>query len=338
MNAMKAMVTGASGHLGANLVRALISRGWDVKALVHRDTRALEGLDIDHVYGDILDVDSLKNAFRGVDIVFHLAARISVIKQDRKQVEEMNIGGVKNVIDSCLSAGVKRLIHISSFHAHIQEPLDELLDETRPLVDSDEYPPYNRSKAEGERIIQESISKGLDAIIITPTGIIGPYDFQPSHFGSTILAIARRKLRILVDAGLDWVDARDVSEGMINAVEKAGSGDRFILSGHRATLGEIAGNIAKYMGQPPPGIILPLQTARLCAPLVSAFDRIRGNRRLFTPISLDELDSCRKISHAKATELLGYRPRPLVETITDTLDWFRETGYLENRSGVRMNE
>ena len=334
---MKAIVTGASGHLGANLIRSLISRGWDVKALVHRDTRALEGLDIEQVHGDILDVSSLKKAFHGEEIVFHLAARISVIKQDKKQVEEMNIDGIKNVISACLSTKVKRLVHVSSFHAHVQEPYDEVLDETRPLVSSDEYPPYNRSKAEGERIIQESISKGLDAIIITPTGIIGPYDFQPSHFGSTILAIARRKLRILVDAGLDWVDARDVSEGMINASEKAEPGDKFLLSGHRTTLGEISGNIANYMGQSPPGIILPLRTARLCAPLVSAFDRIRGNRQLFTPISLDELNSCRKISHAKAAELFGYRPRPLNETITDTLDWFREEGYLENHSGVRID-
>lgn len=329
------MVTGASGHLGANLVRTLLSRGWDVISLVHRDTRALEGLDIERIYGNILDVNSLNTAFRGVDIVFHLAARISVIKQDRKQVEEMNIIGVRNVVNSCLSAGVKRLVHTSSFHAHVQEPLDEILDETRPLVDSNKHPPYNRSKAEGERIIHESISKGLDAIIITPTGIIGPYDFQPSHFGSTILALARRDLRILVDAGLDWVDARDVSEGMINAAEKAGPGDKFILSGHRATLGEIAGNIAKYMGHPPPGIILPLRTARLCAPFVSAFDRTRGNRQLFTPISLNELNSCRKISHTRAAELFGYKPRPLVETISDTLDWFRKKGYLGNRWSSR---
>ena len=334
---MKAIVTGASGHLGANLIRALISRGWDMKALVHRDTRALEGLDIERIHGDILDIHSLNTAFSGVDIVFHLAARISVTKQDRKQVEEMNIIGVRNVIDSCLSVGVKRLVHTSSFHAHVQEPLDELLDETRPLVDSDEYPPYNRSKAEGQRMIQESISRGLDAIIITPTGIIGPYDFQPSHFGSTILAIARRKLRILVDAGLDWVDARDVSEGMINAAERAGPGEKFILSGHRATLDEIAGNIAKYMGQSPPGIILPLRTARLCAPFVSAFDHVRGNRQLFTPISLDELNSSRKISHKKATELFKYKPRSLKETINDTLDWFSQNGYLRNRSGVRNN-
>ena len=337
MSHMKAIVTGASGHLGANLVRALITRKWDVQALVHNDTRALEGLDINHVHGDILDIDSLKDAFKGVDIVFHLAARISVIKQDKKKVDEINIVGVRNVINACLSAGVNRLVHVSSFHAHVQEPLDELLDETRALVDSDRYPPYNQSKAEGERIIQEAISRGLNAVIVTPTGIIGPYDFQPSHFGSTILAIARRKLKILVDAGLDWVDARDVSKGMVDAAEKADPGEKFLLSGHRASLKEIAGDIAEYMGQAPAGIILPLRVAELCAPFVSAFDRIRGSRQLFTPISLNELNSGYKISHIKAAQSFGYRPRPLKETIIDTLDWFCANGYLENHAGVRNN-
>ncbi|MFC1946891.1 NAD-dependent epimerase/dehydratase family protein [Chloroflexota bacterium] len=334
---MKTIITGASGHLGANLIRALISRKWDVKALVHRDTRALEGLDIELVHGDILNVVSLKNAFQRVDIVFHLAARISVIKQDRKQVEEMNIGGVRNVVDSCLSTGVRRLVHVSSFHAHVQEPLDEVLDETRPLVDSDKHPPYNRSKAEGERIIQEAILKGLNAIIITPTGIIGPYDFQPSHFGSTVLAIAHRKLRIIVNAGLDWVDARDVSEGMINAAEKADSGDKFILSGNRATLRNIADYITEYMDQSQVRIVLPFYIARLFAPTVSAFDRIQGKRQLFTPISIDELNSNRHLSHEKAGKQLGYKPRPLKETITDTLDWFKENGYLPNYTGVENN-
>lgn len=334
---MKAIVTGASGHLGANLTRALITHGWNVRALVHRDTRALEGLGIQKIQGDILDPDSLKSAFFGIDVVFHLAARISVIKQDRKQVEDMNITGVKNVINSCLSAGVKRLVHVSSFHAHVQEPLDEMLDETRLLVDSVEHPPYNRSKAEGERIIKEAMSRGLDAIIITPTGIIGPYDFQPSHFGSTILAIARRKLRILVDAGLDWVDARDVADGMINATEKADPGDKFILSGHRATLRNIADHVTEYMGQPSVRVVLPNSIATLCAPAVSAFDRMRGERQLFTPIAMDELNSNRHLSYEKAEKKLGYNPRPLKETITDTLDWFRGNGYLSNYPGGRDN-
>ena len=111
---MLAAVTGASGHLGANLVRALISREWQVRALIHRDTRALEGLDIERVSGDVLESESLVQAFKKVDIVIHLAGRISVVNWDRKEVEAINVRGVKNVVNACMANGVKRLIHISS--------------------------------------------------------------------------------------------------------------------------------------------------------------------------------------------------------------------------------
>jgi dihydroflavonol-4-reductase len=326
---MKALVTGASGHLGANLVRELISRGWDVKALVHKDTRALDGLKIEQTKGDILDIESLKRAFVNVDMVFHLAARISVVAHDHRKVEEMNISGVRNVVDACLAAGVKRLVHTSSFHAQNQEPLDEIFNETRPLVNPATCPPYNRSKAEGEMIVQSCIMQGLDAVIVTPSGIIGPYDYQPSHFGKTILNLAQRKLRILVDAGLDWVDARDVATGMILAGEKAKSGEKFLLCGNRASLKKIASLIAAHMHESPPGIILPLSVARTFAPVASTFDRIRGKRQLFTTISLRELDSNRCLSHEKASSELGYNPRPLDETITDTLNWFQANGYLK---------
>ena len=249
----------------------------------------------------------------------------------------MNISGVRNIIDSCLAAGVKRLVHVSSFHAHIQEPLDEVLDETRPLINTKNYPPYNYSKAEGERLVRQALRNGLDAVIITPAGIIGPYDFQMSHFGSTILAIARKKLRILVDAGLNWVDARDMSEGMVAAAEKANTGEKFILSGHQASLRTIADYITEYMDQEPIGIVLPYSIARLFAPVVSTFDRMRGKRQLFTPIAMDELNSNRHLSHEKASKRLGYESRPLKQTITDTLDWFIENGYLKKTGGAWKN-
>ena len=125
-----------------------------------------------------------------------------------------------------------------------------------------------------------------------------------------------------------------MSEGMIAAAEKANPGEKFILSGHQAALRTIADYITEYMNQEPLGIILPYSIARLFAPVVSTFDRIRGKRQLFTPISMDELNSNRHLSHEKAREKLGYKPRPLKETITDTLDWFRVNGYLENNGGV----
>ena len=325
---MLATVTGASGHLGANLVRTLIARKWKVRALVHYDIRALEGLDIERVSGDVLDEESLRQAFAGADVVFHLAGRISIVNWDHNEVEAVNITGVQNMVNACTATSVKRLIHTSSFHAHKQEPLDEPLDELRPLLDTGRYPPYDHSKAEGERIVRSAIEKGLDAIIINPSGMLGPYDFKPSHFGTTILSIAKGTLPALVDAGLSWVDTRDVAEGMINACEHAKAGAKYILSGHWVTLKDIAQQVSSITGVKPPRMVLPMWTAIVSALLVTFFDRMRGRRPLFTPISMKELESNPNISHAKASRELGYEPRPLVQTLTDTIGWFKSYGFI----------
>jgi dihydroflavonol-4-reductase len=322
-----AAVTGASGHLGANLVRTLIDKNWQVRAIVHRNTRALEGLHVEGVPGDVLDEDSLRKAFNGADVVFHLAARISILKSERKEVEAVNITGVQHVVNACKASGVRRLVHTSSFHAHQQEPLDEPLDESRPLHEGN-YPPYNHSKAEGERIIRAAIGQGMDAIIINPGGMLGPNDFKPSYFGTTLLSIARGKLPALVDAGLCWVDIRDVAGGMINACKNAKPGNKYILGGRWVTLKYVAEQVARITGVNPPRMILPMWAARAFAPLAMFSDRIRGRRALFTPISLKELESNPNISHEKASRELGYQPRPLTETLEDTMNWFQSHGFL----------
>lgn len=325
---MFAVVTGASGHLGANLVRSLLDKKWKIKALVRHDKRALEGLDIEYVEGDVLDKASLTKAFTGADVVFHLAGRISVVTYDRKEVEAVNVTGVKNVVDVCIAAGVKRLVHTSSFHAHKQEPLDQPMDESRSLLDEGGYPPYDHSKAKGEKIVRAAIEKGLDAIIINPSGMLGPNDFKPSHFGTTLISMADGKTPALVDAGLSWVDIRDVADGMIKACEQAKPGAKYFLSGNWITLQDIAQQVAAITGVKPPQIVLPMWLAKTSAPAAMFFDRLRGRRPLFTPISMKELESNPDISHARASKELGYQPRPMEQTIADTVAWFQAHGFL----------
>ena len=160
--------------------------------------------------------------------------------------------------------------------------------------------------------------------------MLGPHDFKPSHFGSTLLSIARGKLPALVDARLSWVDNRDVAEGMINAYEHAEVGAKYILSGHWVTLKYIAEQVAKINGVNPPRTVLPMWLAKTGAPLVMLFDRVRGTRPLFTPISLKELQSNPILSHDKASRELAYQPRPLKQTIADTISWFASHGFLNN--------
>jgi dihydroflavonol-4-reductase len=287
-------------------------------------------LDVERVPGDVLDLDSLKRAFSGADVVLHLAARISIVTRDHDMVRAVNVGGVRNVIEACKAARVGRLIHTSSFHAHRQDPLDEPMDESRPLLGPGTYPPYDHSKAEGERVVRTAASEGLDAIVINPTGMIGPNDFKPSHFGETIVSMVNGQLPAIVRAGLNWVDTRDVADGVIRAYETAAAGSKFILSGHWASLEEIARHVATVTGGRPPRFTLPMWLAELVAPVAAAADTVRGRRPQFTPISMNELKSNPDIRHDLARRELGYQPRPLADTLTDTVEWFRAKGFLND--------
>ncbi len=333
---MKIVVTGASGHIGNNLIRNLVSEGQSVRALAHTDQRGLEGLGVEIVQADICDPDSLRRAFDGADVVYHLAAVVSILKHEWHMVESVNIIGTRNVVEACLRCGVKRLVHFSSIHAMMQEPLDMPLDESRSLVESLHNPPYDRSKAATEKEVRRGIEKGLDAIIINPTAVIGPYDTQPSHLGAALLSMANKKMVALVDGGFDWVDVRDVADGAIKAAKQAPTGSKYLLSGHWVSLRHMADIIAEITGVPAPGFVCPMWMAQLGAPIVTTYDRMFGRRPLYTSISLNALHSNPYISHEKGTRELGYEPRPFRETIIDTLKWFEQCGKLEHNLKVKQ--
>jgi len=325
---MTAVVTGASGHVGGNLLRALLEAGRPVRALVHQDRRALEGLDLEVVTGDVRDQETLRRAFAGAEVVYHTAAYISILGDEWPLLQEINVLGTRNVVQACLACGVRRLVHFSSIHALEQEPLDVPVDESRPLVDSRRASPYSRSKAAGEREVREGMARGLDAVILYPTAIIGPYDFRPSHFGQVLLYLARGKLPALVAGGFDWVDVRDVVAATLRAAEVAPPGARYLLSGHRVSLPEIAALVEEFTGVPAPRLVLPLGLAKAVAPLATLAARLLRMEPLFTTVAVEALGGNPRVSHERAGRDLGYRPRPFRETIRDTLRWFVEAGRL----------
>ena len=233
------------------------------------------------------------------------------------------------MVEACRRSGVRRLIHFSSIHALTQEPLTVPVDEARPLVASRRYPPYDRSKAAAEREVRAGIEKGLDAVIIYPTAVFGPYDYQPSFFGEALISIARRKLPALVTGGFDWVDARDVAAGAMLAEAKAPAGARYLISGHWVSMCDIAAMIGKITGVNTDKFVCPLWLAHLGAPFIMGVSHLNGKRPLYTSVSLRALKSNRNISHERATRELGYQPRPFRETLADTLRWFEANGQLE---------
>jgi dihydroflavonol-4-reductase len=325
---MLAVVTGASGHLGNNLVNELLARKWQVRVVVHINSKPFRDIDVEQVFGDTLNPMLLEKAFNGADVVFNLAAKVSVVGWNRSEVEALNIKGPENVIAACKKCNVGRLIHVSSFHACNQEPQNQPLDETRSLVKDRNAIPYDYSKASGEKLVRRARAEGMDAVVVSPTGIIGPYDYQPSHFGAILVSIGRGRMPAIVDAGLDWVDARDVASGMIRAAEIEKPSEKYMLSGQWVSLKDISAQIAQITGNPAPFFTSPMWLAKAGAPFAEVYSRLSGGRALFTGISLKALGSNRNVSHEKAASELGYNPRPLCETIKDTIEWFHDNGYI----------
>jgi dihydroflavonol-4-reductase len=321
------VVTGANGHVGNNLVRSLLARGRKVRALVLGDCASLAGLPLETLEGDILDLDFLRRAFSGAQAVYHTAGRISLLMNEWPEVEAVNVHGVRNVVRACCDCRVSRLIHYSSIHAYVQEPLHEVLDESRPLVGGAlRIPPYDRSKAEGERLVRAAAERGLNAVVLNPTGIIGPFDYGPSYFGRVLAALGRGGLPAMVSGGFDWVDVRDVVDASLRAEESASAGARYLLSGRWVTNRQLAAMVSEITGARPPQWYVPLPLAWMVAPLATARARARGKRGLLTTVALRDLRGNRCISHARAAADLGYAPRPLRETLTDTLSWLRRRG------------
>jgi dihydroflavonol-4-reductase len=325
---MKVAVTGAGGHVGNNLCRVLLGQGASVKALCHQDVHALENLPLNLVYGNVLDLDSLVACFQGAEVVYHLASVISIDGGAQGKVREVNEQGARFVVEACLRCGVERLVHFSSIHALKQTPLEQPLDETRSLVD-ERGSIYDQSKAEAERIVLEGVRHGLDAVIVSPTAIIGPYDYKPSLMGKGLLALYRGSLPALVPGGFNWVDVRDVVQGAIRACELGDRGERYLLSGTWASLRQLAEMVETISGNPRPKFVSPFWLARLGIPFIRAYASLNGTRALYTSESLAALAGAnRNISDQKAVELFKYHPRPLQQTLIDTFQWFRQAELL----------
>ncbi len=320
----KVAVTGASGHIGANLIRELIHRGFEVVTLVRQTSSALEGLDVVRVDGDILDVQSLRKAFRGVEQVYHLAAYISIQGGENEKLELINIEGTRNVIAACESEGVSTLVYFSTIHALKLEPLDQPVTEENPLLGerTGHGGDYDYSKAGAERLVRNNSCKTLGTRIIYPTAVLGPNDFNQSLFGQAIVKMACGRLPALVSGGFDWVDARDVAWGAVEAAEMGADGARYILSGHYLSMPEVAAEIAKLTSIEAPRFTCPTWLAGLFAPFMSGWARMSGQAPLYTRDSLAILSTNKVMSHARATRELSYQPRSFRDSMTDVISFY----------------
>ena len=326
---MTVAVTGANGLVGANLVRLLLEQGAEVRPIVYGDCTPLDGLGLECVECDVLDPAAIRRALAGAEVVYHLASVITLSARSHPYAETVNVNGARNVAEACLEDGVARLVHCSSIHAFSPEPADQPVDEGRPLCAADHPFPYDRSKAAGQRAILEAVGRGLDAVVVHPTGIIGPFDFMPSRSGKGMLDLHHGRTRALVAGGFNWVDVRDVCHGAMAAAEKGRTGENYILSGHYLSLRALAQAVAAITGCRAPRFVVPMWLAGAAVPLAEVWSWATGREPRFTRFTLQTLVHHREVSHAKAARELGYRPRPIEETLRDTFDWFRDAGMLK---------
>lgn len=328
------LVTGATGHLGNLLVRQLLEDGQTVRALVlpgeisgrgntPQQPFPLDGLNVEIMKGDILQPQSLKPAFEGVDVVYHLAGVISILPGPQPHLQRVNVEGTHNVLWAALENRVRRLVYTSSIHAFTRPPHGVQIDESLPFDTENPFGAYDRSKAQASLAVQAACRAGLEAVITCPTGVIGPYDYLRSDMGQVILDCVRRKPLLYIDGTYDFVDGRDVAQGLILAGEQGQTGASYILSGEQISVKRLIEMVSVLLGKASTLIKIPYRLARLIANLPPSFYRLWKLRPRLTPYSLEVLRSNADISHARASQELGYTPRPLRETLADTVSWFQ---------------
>ena len=325
---MTTVVTGAGGFLGSVLVRELVARGRSVRAIIRSNAKALEELDIEIVAADIRDSSSIDRALAGAESVFHLASVISLSGDRSGSVSATNIDGARNVAEAALKNGVKRFIHCSSIHVFDLKDHGKTINENTIRVTTDS-PVYDRTKYAGEIAVRDLIKMGLPAVVIHPTGVIGPGDHRPSRMGQVLIDLSSKKLPALISGGFNWVDVRDVCVGALAAEEFGRIGESYILSGQWHSTRQLATFGEEITGTPPPNFDLPMWLAQGIAPIGSLLGNISSNEYRLNSDTVSALKAARKISSAKAETELGFKSRPIRNSVHDAYKWFEKFGLLK---------
>jgi dihydroflavonol-4-reductase len=281
---------------------------------------------VEQVVGDVLDPASLKPAMQGVDTVYHLAGIISIMPGHIPLVWRVNVEGTRNVLAAARKAHVGRLVYTSSIHAIKRAPHGVTMDESLGFDQNNPYGEYDRSKAAASLEVQKAAAEGLDAVIVCPTGVIGPYDFRGSELGEVIRNASEAHSMFYVEGAYDFVDVRDVVDGIIAAGERGRRGESYILSGQRLSVRYMLATVREVTGKAFASIKIPFSLAEWAARYTPWYYQRTKSKPRITPYSLEVLQSNSYISFKKALVELGYSPRPVYETIADTVRWF-----LENR-------
>ncbi len=318
------LLTGGTGFIGSNLAADLTKRGYSVR-LFRRPTSSLTAvadLDVEHFHGDLRDAEALRKAVKGCDTVFHVGALVSYWRKQREEMYDINIGGTRNIVEACLEAGVERLVHTSSIAAIGYSDAGALADESNAFNWDRLDIGYRISKYRAEEEILKGVGKGLPAVIVNPSVVIGERDV---HFngGQIIRDVHRKRLFYYVDGGSNFVYVGDVVNGHIQAALKGRAGERYILCGENLTYREMLLTTAQVVGGIEPLFRIPFWSARGIAWISEAVADVTGKkpwvgRDLVAGLHIRNWFSCEK-----AKRELNYSVTPFRTAVQRTFDWYR---------------
>ncbi|MBW2168136.1 MAG: NAD-dependent epimerase/dehydratase family protein [Deltaproteobacteria bacterium] len=329
---MKTLITGATGFVGSAVIRQLLHAGHTVRALVrpNSDRRNLSGLPVEIVTGDLNDRASLDHAITGCDTLFHVAADYRLWVPRPEEIYGTNVNGTLNIMHAAAKAGIERIVYTSSVATLGLTPDGSPADESTPVVYADMIGHYKRSKFLAEAEVQQLVDKHvLPVVIVNPSTPIGPRDIKPTPTGHMILNAASGRMPAYVDTGLNLVHVDDVAIGHLLAFKHGKIGQRYILGAHNMTLKEILTELAGITGNPGPRFRLPHNLILPIAYVSEAWARLIGDSEPL--VTVDGVRLAKKtmfFSQEKAERELGFNTRPVIEALSDAVDWFRRNGYL----------
>lgn len=324
-----ALVTGGTGFVGANVVRALLARGATVRVLARpwSDRRALAGLRIEIAEGDVCEPAAVRRAVGGVDTVFHVAADYRLWTPDPEPLYRTNVQGTRVVLEAAAEAGARRIVYTSTVGA-LGIPADGSPGtEATPVRLADMVGHYKRSKYLAEQVALELARGGAPVVIVNPSAPVGPWDVKPTPTGRLIVDFLRGRMFASLDTGLNLVHVRDVAEGHLLAADKGRVGERYILGHANLTLAQIFALLSALTGLSAPRVRLPYGVAWLAAAGMEAVARLRGRP---PRASLTEVRMARKrmfFSAAKAVRELGLPQTDPRDALRDAVEWFVAHGY-----------
>ena len=331
---MRALVTGATGFVGAAVARALLRSGCKVRALVRpsSDRRNIESLALEPVIGDLTDAASLERALQGCEALFHVAAEYSLWTREPQRLYRSNVDGTRTLLSTAARLAVARIVYTSSV-ATLGLRDDAPSDEGVAACEQDMIGHYKRSKFLAEQWVLESARAGLPVVIVNPSAPVGPGDIKPTPTGRLVLDAVTGRMPAYVDTGLNIVHVDDVAEGHLLACRKGRIGERYILGGTNLSLREILSIIARLVGRRPPRVRLPISAALPIAYVAEAWARLTNTD---TRVTVDGVRMARHrmfFSSAKAERELGYRWRSAEEALSDAVRWFQGP-YLGQRAAA----